>query len=105
MMYYKSAEKSEPAGITIRLSRPTDTDELGRVAQRDSRPLPDGELLIAAAEGEIRAAISVSAGEVIADPFHRTEDLLRMLVVRREQMQGAVSKPRRGLRRLRLASG
>jgi hypothetical protein len=91
--------------VTIRLARPTDADELRRVAGRDSRPLPDGEKLIAVVEGEIRAAISLGSGDVIADPFHRTEELVRMLGIRREQMQQSLRRPRRGLRRLRLASG
>ena len=105
MMYHSTDKHQSPARIIIRLTRPTDTDELRRVAQRDSRPLPYGELLVALVEGEIRAAISLTRGEVIADPFHRTDELVRMLTLRRQQMEGATVRPRRGLRRLRLASG
>jgi hypothetical protein len=103
LMYNKRTEDSQAKRIEIRPTRPADMDELRRVAQRDSRPVPDGELLVATAEGEIRAAISLSAGEVIADPFHHTEEMVRMLVQRHAQMahRGA---PSRGLRRLRLAS-
>jgi hypothetical protein len=101
-MYNKHTAESQ---IQIRPTRPTDMDELRRVAQRDSRPLPDGELLVATAEGEIRAAISLSAGEVIADPFHHTEEMVRMLVLRHAEMADrGTPSGRRGLRRLRLAS-
>jgi hypothetical protein len=104
-MYYRDDDTTEPRPVSIRLMRPTDTDELRRVAGRDSKVVPDGEKLVAIEQGEIRAAISLSSGAVIADPFHRTEELVRMLVMRRAQMQQPVDRPRRGLRRLRLASG
>jgi hypothetical protein len=104
-MYYRDSKTSEPRPVTIRLTSPADTDELRRVAGRDSKPLPPGEKLIAIVEGEIRAAISLHSGAVVADPFHRTEGVVRMLLLRRAQMQESQSRPRRGLRRLRLASG
>jgi hypothetical protein len=104
-MYHRDENQMQTVPITIRPTRPTDVDELRRVAQRDSRPVPDGEKLIAVADGEIRAAISLRTGETIADPFQPTEELVRMLALQRSQMQREVSTPRRGLRRLRLASG
>jgi hypothetical protein len=104
-MYYRGSDTKNPRPVTIRLTRPTDTDELRRLAGRDSKPVPGGEKLVAIEEGEIRAAISLSSGAVIADPFHRTEELVRILIMRRAQMQEPVERPRRGLRRLRLASG
>jgi hypothetical protein len=104
MMYHTKPDESEPRSITIRLTGPSDVDELRRVAQRDSRIVPEGEILIAIDQGEIRAAISLRSGEVIADPFHRTEELVRMLAMRRAEMLGAIQRRRRGLRRLRLAS-
>jgi hypothetical protein len=102
MMYYTDTEKSE--SITIRLAGPQDAPELRRVAQRDSRPAPEGEALIAVVAGEIRAAISLSSGQAVADPFHPTEELVRMLFLRRSQMQGAAPRHGRVLSRLRLAS-
>jgi hypothetical protein len=103
-MYHKNEAPPQSEQITIRLTRPTDMDELRRVAERDSRLVPPGELLIAVVEGEIRAAISVSSGEVIADPFHRTEELVRMLALQRLQMHEPIPRPGRVLRRLRFAS-
>lgn len=105
MMYHRKHDEAEPRSITIRLTDPTDVDELRRVAQRDSRTVPEGEVLIAIDQGEIRAAISLRSGEVIADPFHRTDEMVRMLAMRRAQMLRAIPRRRRGLRRLRLASG
>ena len=105
MMYHRKHDETETRSITIRLTRPSDVDELRRVAQRDSRTVPDGEVLIAIDQGEIRAAISLRSGEVIADPFHHTEELVRMLAMRRAEMLSATPRRRRALRRLRLASG
>jgi hypothetical protein len=105
MMYHTSTSTQDPFGsITIRTAQPGDRDALRRVAQRDSRGLPDDELLIAVNDGEVRAAIALSDGQVIADPFHHTDELVRMLTLRRGQLAREMRPPRRGLRRLRLAS-
>ena len=104
-MYHRKRHETELPPITIRLMGPTDVDEVRRVAARDSRDLPDGELLIAIAEGEVRAAISLGSGEVVADPFHHTEELVRVLALRRVQMRSGIPGRRRRFRRLRLASG
>jgi hypothetical protein len=103
MMYHRDP-RSLPTSITIRAARGSDESALRHLAQRDTRPLPDGELLVALVDDEPRAAISLTTGEVIADPFHRTEDLVRMLALRFAQMHRGLPTPRRGLRRLRLTS-
>ena len=84
--------------ITIRSAVPADDRVLRRLAQRDTRPLPEGALLVAVVDGELRAAISLASGEVTADPFHRTQELVRLLTMRRAQL-GV------GPRRTRAASG
>src|SRR3954449_5479677 len=98
MMYHNSA-----TSIVIRAARAEDVPNLRALAERDTRPLPDGELLVALVGDEPRAAISLASGEVVADPFHRTEELVRMLTLRLSQVQRELPSPRRGLRRLRLA--
>ena len=105
MMYHRERSEAESPSITIRLVRPTEVDEVRRVAERDCRDVPEGELLVAIAGGEIRAAISLTSGDFVADPFHHTEELVRMLVLRRTQMQNGIPRRRRRLRRLRFASG
>jgi hypothetical protein len=86
--------------ITIRAAGPQDVDALRRLAQRDTRALPDGELLIALINGEARAAISLTNGETVADPFHRTEELVGMLTVRSSLLRGTTRQRRHGLKRL-----
>jgi len=103
MMYHRTPKEPESGSIVIRPAQAADEDAVRRVAQRDTRNVPEGELLIAAVGGEVRAAISLTSGEVIADPFRRTEELVRVLALRRAQMHHELRRPNRGLRRLRLA--
>lgn len=68
--------------ITIRSARDGDAGALARVAGRDSATLPRAPLLVAEVDGAIRAAVSLADGTHIADPFHRTEELVAMLLIR-----------------------
>jgi hypothetical protein len=85
---------------TIRSARPEDAEALRRVAERDSRTVPEGELLVVLVDCELRAAISLSSGEQIADPFHPTRALVEMLTVRAVRMHGEQSRTRPGVKRL-----
>jgi hypothetical protein len=68
--------------VSIRLASASDAAALRRVAGRDTRPLPGGDLLVAVVGGEVRAALSLSNGESVADPFHPTTGLLELLRIR-----------------------
>jgi len=96
-MYNRAIEDPTGTSITIRAAGPEDVEALHRLAQRDSRPVPEGELLIALVDGEARAAISLASGETIADPFHRTEELVGMLTLRGSRLRGERRQRRRGL--------
>jgi len=99
-MYYKATKDPTDTSITIRAAGLQDAEALRRLAQRDSRAVPEGQLLIALVEGEARAAISLASGETIADPFHRTEELVGMLTLRGSQLRGERRQRRRSLKRL-----
>ena len=49
---------------------------LRRLAQLDGARLPEGELLVAEAEGEIRAALRISDSAYVADPFFPSRELV-----------------------------
>jgi hypothetical protein len=74
----------EPS-MCIRLAEVADTPALQRVAERDSRLVPAGDLLVGLVGGEIRAALSLSSGESIADPFHPTAALVELLGLHAKQ--------------------
>lgn len=68
--------------ITIRPAGPTDRPALRRLAALDSASPPTGQVLLAEAGGELRAALPLGGGRPIADPFHRTADLVALLELR-----------------------
>jgi len=76
------------ADITIRLACPSDREALRTLAERDSRVLPAGAMLVAVIDDVIRAAVPIAAGEPIADPFRPSEELIGLLSARAEQLRG-----------------
>jgi hypothetical protein len=98
--------------IAIRHATPGDGPALSRLAALDSAPVPFGEVVLAEVDDELRAAIDVATGQVIADPFAPTAELAELLRVhvaraRRREAEHAGARARarrRGLpRRARLA--
>jgi hypothetical protein len=75
--------------VTLRLATSTDAVELCRLAQLDTRRLPPGPHLVAERDGRLHAAISLTTGAVIANPFARTAELCDLL------RHAANSRPRR----------
>ena len=79
--------------LVLRPATSADTTELERLAALDSaRPLA-GEVLVAYAGGELRAALSVDSGRSVSDPFWPSADLVDLLKA------AAGERPRRLLRR------
>jgi hypothetical protein len=97
---------ARPAGeaVVIRRARPSDSTALTRLAALDSRPVPEGELLLAEAAHELRAALSLEDRTYIADPFHRTSDIVALLADRAIALSSQRA-PQRALTRLALWSG
>jgi hypothetical protein len=75
------------ATIVIRRAEAEDDDAIGRLADLDSAPAPAGDMLVAEVGGEMRAAVSLDGGGLIADPFHRTADMLALLELRADQLR------------------
>lgn len=81
----------EGLGVTIRLSYPDDQPSLCRLAALDSQALSAGPHLVAEVDGELWAAVSIAGDRnVIADPFHHTAALVRML----HDQAAALTQPR-----------
>lgn len=78
-MSHKVKKSSE---IRIRLAQEDDLAAVVRVAGRDASQPPAWPILVAEVGADIRAAISLTDGEVVADPFHRTTELVEMLRIR-----------------------
>jgi len=58
-----------------------DTPEVWRLAALDDRRAPHGPALLAYVGGELRAVLGLRDGHIVADPFHRTADIVEMLRV------------------------
>src|SRR4051794_17978542 len=77
-------KRKEPAAMTatldtsITIRRATDDDALalGRLAQLDGTRLPDGEMLVAEAGGEIPPALRIEASASVAAPFSPSRALV-----------------------------
>jgi hypothetical protein len=73
--------------LTLRNLTAADSGAVERLAQLDGRAAPTGSLLGAEVEGRLLAARSVETGEVVADPFSRTEELRALLDLRTTQLR------------------
>jgi hypothetical protein len=79
--------------LVLRPATSADSRELERLAALDSaRPLA-GDVLLAYAGGEVRAALSLDSGRAVADPFWPSADLVELL------RAAAGERPRRLARR------
>src|SRR5689334_10851573 len=65
--------------ITIRPAHADDERAIRRLAALDSAPMPRGALVLAEVDGELRVAVSTDGNEAIADPFHRTLELVALV--------------------------
>jgi hypothetical protein len=88
------------ARVTIRRLRSdgADREAIARVAGRDSASVPAGELLGAELDGTLVAALALGGGEVVADPFTPTAEVLLLLRRRAELLRGAAKPHGRRLR-------
>jgi hypothetical protein len=87
-------------------SNSSDREALDRLAGLDSADRPRGEVLGAELDGRLIAAISVSTGAVVADPFTRTDEARAQLELRASQLRraGDAHGHTGRLQRLRLAA-
>lgn len=77
------------AVVTLRFGFPDDAEAVARLAALDSAAPPPLPLLLAEVAGELRAAISLADGSVIAHPFHPTAPLVSLLRTRADQLRGS----------------
>jgi hypothetical protein len=87
--------KESHTGVVIRESRRSDAEHLRRLAQLDSARPHQGPMVVAEVDGEIRAAVSLTDGTVIADPFRRTADLVALAETRALQLRAQARRPLR----------
>lgn len=85
--------------VAMRLATPADDAAIERLAQLDSSQVPAGPILIGTLDGVPSAAIGITSGHVVADPFRPTAALVDLLRLRAEHLRGPARSPG-GARRL-----
>jgi hypothetical protein len=73
--------------VVIRPAVAADAVAVLRLAALDSARPPTGETLVAEQAGSLVAALSLSDGDVIADPFRPTADIVGLLRMRAGQLR------------------
>ena len=82
------------APLVLRPATSVDSPDLERLAALDSaRPL-EGEVMLAYAAGDVRAALSLETGRSVADPFYPSLELVTLL----EAAAGGTPRRRRASR-------
>jgi hypothetical protein len=94
----ESVTHTTPLPVTIRPAYPTDARALSRLAGLDSSVVPAEPLLVAEVDGELRVAVSMSDGAVIADPFAPTSHIVQMVQDHIARTSAPPARPRFGFR-------
>lgn len=79
--------------LTIRRDTEADVSALRELAFLDSRRPLTGPLLVAEVAGRPWAALALDSGEVAADPFRRTADLVVLLHERARHLREGPAAP------------
>jgi hypothetical protein len=72
--------------VLMRRAQVADAARIRELARLDDKRLPAGPFLVAEVSGEIVAAVSLSSGTVVADPFRFTGDAVEILRLRAAQV-------------------
>lgn len=85
--------------LTLRLAEASDAPAVHRLEELDESTPLAGRILLAARDSDVIAALSLTDGQVAADPFVRTEDAVALLRLRARHLE---SSSRRAHRRWRV---
>jgi hypothetical protein len=77
----------ESPDIELRLCKSADDPAIDRLAALSEVPVPFGRLVVALLDGTLVAALPLSGGDVLRDPFVKTSHLVHLLQLRAEQLR------------------
>ena len=75
--------------VAVRIARAEDEAAIRRIASLDGKKAPVGRVLVAEADAEVIAALSVADGQAVADPFRWTSDVVALMEMRARQLDAA----------------
>ena len=76
-----------------RIDPSEDREALEALAGRDSAAAPSGEVLAAELDGRLIAAVSITTGDLVADPFIPTASVVERLELRAKQLRRHGGRP------------
>src|SRR3954451_6303242 len=91
-----SNKTAEP--MLMRRATAGDSARVWELARLDDKRLPAGPFLVAELGGEIEAAVSLSSGAIVANPFRLTADAVALLRLRAAQVSDGGELAERRLR-------
>ena len=78
---------------SIRQAADSEATALRELSELDSRRAPAGTILFGEIDGRVVAALSVEHGDVVADPFARTAQLVAMMRLRANALRAHRATP------------
>lgn len=78
-----------PEAVLVRRATAADDAQIRALARLEDQRMPSGPFLVAEVDGSVAAAVSLSNGAAVADPFRLTGDAVAMLRLRALQIGGA----------------
>ena len=90
-----------PEAVLVRHASSRDEARIRHLSRLDDQRIPDGTFIVAELGGQVMAAMSLSAGVVVTEPFRRTADAAELLRLRARRLHappaGPVARRRRAL--------
>ena len=80
--------------LVLRPATSVDSVALRRLAELDSASPLTGEVMLAYAGGDVRAALSLETGRTVADPFYPSAELVELLRAAAGTRRPRRSRPR-----------
>jgi hypothetical protein len=75
------------ARLMLRPATGEDDEALARLAALYDRPLPDGPLLLAEVDGQLQAALTLTGGQELMQPYLPTAALVELLALRAKHLR------------------
>ena len=79
--------------VWVRLAGASDAAALDELGELESTASPKGPTLVAEVNGRVLAALTLRGGQVLADPFEHTADLVELLKLRAAQLDWVERRP------------
>jgi hypothetical protein len=86
---------TDDAQVTLRLAEPADAPAVHRLEALDETMPLAGRILLASRQDDVVAALSLTDGEVAANPFVPTEDAVALLRLRARHIVEAEARSHR----------